>query len=182
MSKAHWRKPWSAEDYLAWEAQQDLRHEFDGDEPVAMVGGTAAHHRIIRNGETALRQRLRRCEVFRETMKLRMNGTFRYPDLMVVCSAVAAEATEVTDPIAVIEVLSEGTAREDRITKNEEYRRTGSIQCYVMLEQGSIAATVFTRMGDDWIGRVVAGRDASIRFPQIGVEMPLAEFYTGVLP
>ena len=29
--------------FLAWEDRQDLRYDFDGFEPKAMVGGTAAH-------------------------------------------------------------------------------------------------------------------------------------------
>jgi Uma2 family endonuclease len=172
---------WTVTEYLAWEPQQEVRHEFDGFEPVAMVGGTAAHHRIIRNGEAALRTRLRRCEVFRETMKLRLESTYRYPDLMVVCSPIPGSVTEVADPVVVIEVLSEGNAREDRIIKNEEYHRTPSIQHYVMLEQDSIAATVFVRSGDDWIGRVMTGPEAVLAFPEIEVEVPLAEFYVGVL-
>jgi Uma2 family endonuclease len=168
-------------DYLAWEPHQDVRHEFDGFEPVAIDGGTAAHHRIIRNGETALRSRLLQYEVFRETMKLRLAHTYRYPDLMVVCSALPGTATEVTDPVLVIEVLSDGNAREDRITKNEEYRQTPSIQHYVMLEQDSMAATVLTRHGDDWSGRIVTGPGAVLAFPELAVDVPLAAFYAGVI-
>lgn len=174
-------RPWTRDEFLTWERDRPERWEFDGFRPVAMVGATAAHHRIARNGETALRRRLTRCEVFRETMKLRLEHTHRYPDLMVVCSEVPGTATEVSDPVAVFEVLSEGNAADDRITKNEEYRRTPSILYYVMLEQSRAGAMVFTREGSDWVGRVVAGPDASLALPEIGVEVPLAEFYEGVL-
>ncbi len=39
------RRPMSVEEFLAWEERQELRHEFDGIQPVAMVGGTLARIR-----------------------------------------------------------------------------------------------------------------------------------------
>jgi Uma2 family endonuclease len=170
---------WTVASFLEWEARQETRFEFDGVEPVGMVGAPISHHRIIRNGEAALRRRLSGCEVFRETVKLRTAHTVRYPDLMVVCSTVAGTATEVVDPVVVIEVLSDATAGVDRIAKNEEYRLVPSIMHYVMLEQDRVAATVFSRTADDWIGKLVTG-EGDITFPEIGVSMPLSEFYEGV--
>jgi hypothetical protein len=35
------RRPWATELFLAWEENQPLRHEFDGFQPIALVGGTA---------------------------------------------------------------------------------------------------------------------------------------------
>ena len=34
------------EQFLAWEEAQGLRYEFDGVQPIAMTGGTAAHSAI----------------------------------------------------------------------------------------------------------------------------------------
>ena len=48
-----------------------------------------------------------------------------------------------------------------------------------MLEQDRQAATVFARVGDDWVGHVVSG-DAVLAMPEIGIELPLAELYEGV--
>ena len=48
-----------AEQFLAWEERQELKHEFDGFQPEAMTGGTAAHETIKVNLITALRNRLR---------------------------------------------------------------------------------------------------------------------------
>jgi hypothetical protein len=38
---------------------------------------------------------------------------------------------------------------------------------------------VFTRSGDEWLGRVIAG-DGLLHMPEIGVAIPLGEFYEGV--
>jgi hypothetical protein len=48
-----------------------------------------------------------------------------------------------------------------------------------MLEQDRVAATVFSRTAGDWIGRLVTG-DGEITLPEIGVSMPLSEFYQDV--
>ena len=79
----------------------------------------------------------------------------------------------------VFEVLPPSTAAVDRLVKNEEYRNTPSIQRYIMLEQTRIGATIFARIGDTWIGTVVLG-DATLEMPEIGVAVPLAEFYRNV--
>jgi Uma2 family endonuclease len=86
----------------------------------------------------------------------------------------------VTDPVVVFEVLSPSTASIDHFVKNQEYRDTPSIQRYVILEQDFIGATVFARAGDDWVGHVL-GANAVVAMPEIGIEVPLTEFYEGVV-
>jgi len=39
-------KPMTLEGFLDWESQQELKYEFDGFQPVAMTGVSAAHSRI----------------------------------------------------------------------------------------------------------------------------------------
>ena len=73
-----------------------------------------------------------------------------------------------TDPVVVFEVLSPSTASTDIGAKNEEYRDTPSIQRYVMLAQDRQRATVFARIGDDWVGHIVSG-DAILAMPEIGI-------------
>jgi len=53
------RQTMTMEQFLAWEDRQELRHEFDGFQPVAMTGGTAAHAAILRNILVSLTSRLR---------------------------------------------------------------------------------------------------------------------------
>jgi hypothetical protein len=43
------RKPMTIEEFLAREAQQPLRYEFDGYQPMAMAGGTEQHSIIQGN-------------------------------------------------------------------------------------------------------------------------------------
>jgi Uma2 family endonuclease len=98
----------------------------------------------------------------------------------VVCSTIPNDAKVVQDPVVIFEIQSPSTGSTDRILKNEEYRATASVQRYVMLEQDRVAATVFSRMGDDWVGHVFVG-DAVLAMPEIGIEFPLVELYEGLV-
>ena len=171
----------SLDDFLDWEERQESRYEFDGFQPVAMTGGTSEHSAIQSNLITALTNRLRGkpCRAHGSHLKISVAGSVRYPDAFVVCAPIPREATVVTEPVVVFEMLSPATATTDRIVKNQEYRDTASVLRYVMLEQDQQAATVFARVGDDWVGHVVSG-DVLLAMPEIGIEVPLAELYEGV--
>lgn len=172
------RKPMSLDAFLEWEERQEAKYEFDGFEPVAMVGVTNAHSIIQGNLVAALVNRLRGkpCRPHGNDLKIEVAGRIRYPDAFVVCTPVPLDAKVVRDPVVVFEVLSPSTAVTDQFAKNQEYRATPSIRRYVMLAQDRVAATVFAREGGDWIGRVLAEGDTLV-MPEIGIEVPLAELY-----
>jgi Uma2 family endonuclease len=172
------RKPWTLEEFLAWEERQELRHEFDGIEPVAMPGGTANHELIGARLRTLLLLRLdgKPCRAWGPTMKIAVNERIRYPDAFVNCTPVPGKTTIVPDPVVVFEVLGPGTSYSDRIVKLREYQATPSIRRYVILEQDSVAATVYVRRGEEWVATVHTANDC-LRMPEIGVELSLAAIY-----
>ncbi len=176
------RKQMTLEQFLAWEERQELRYEFDGFQPVAMTGGTAAHSAIQINLLTVLRGRLRGgpCRPFGSGLKILVAGRIRYPDAFVVCTPVPPRSTVVSEPVAIFEILSESTANTDLIAKNAEYRATSSVQYYVILQQASAALMAYARKGEDWVSDVVTGDAAVLRLPGIGAESPLAEMYADI--
>lgn len=175
------RKPMSLAEFLAWEERQELRFEFDGFAPVAMNGGTINHERIGDTLRFLLRDSLRgkRCRHWGPTLKIEVAGRIRYPDAFVTCTPMAGRTTVATEPVVVFEVMSPSTSRTDRIEKLREYQATPSIQRYVILEQESIAASVFVRAGDIWAAHVLT-KDDTLDMPEIEVSIPLAEIYAEV--
>jgi Uma2 family endonuclease len=175
------RKSMTLEQFLAWEDRQELRYEFDGLQPVAMTGGTAAHAAIQANLLAALVTRLRGkpCRPFGSELKIAVDSRIRYPDAFVVCTPVPNGAKVVSDPVVVFEVLSESTAQHYMFAKNAEYRATPSIRRYIILEQTQAAAVVFARKGEDWISEVVTD-EGVLRMPEIGIEVPLADLYADI--
>jgi len=85
----------------------------------------------------------------------------------------------VRNPVVLFEVLSPSTAGKDRIVKAREYQATPSVQRYVMLEQDRIGATVHVRAADGW-SVIVLKDDDTLALPEIGLAIPLAEFYEGL--
>ena len=176
------RKPMSLAEFLEWEERQELRYEFDGIEPVAMTGGSVGHATIQANLAIALGGRLRGtpCRFYGSDLKIQVaNDHIRYPDGMVACSPADRTANLVRDPVVIFEVLSPSTAAQDRIVKAREYQATPSVQRYVMLEQDRIGATVHVRAQDGWSVLVLKDED-TIAMPEIGLSVPLAEFYDGL--
>jgi Uma2 family endonuclease len=175
------RKPWTQEEFFAWAETQNTRHEFDGTQPVAMTGGNVAHNRIIRNLQVALTARLRGgpCEPLGpEAGIATVQKAVRYPDGLVTCSEIDNEARLVSGVIVVFEVVSPGSGRMDRIVKVREYAAVPSIRRYVILESASVGLTVFERSGPDEIWRATTlTRDDSLNMPEIGIEVPVSEFY-----
>ncbi len=169
------------EQFLAWEERQALRYEFDGRQPVAMTGGTVAHEFIGGTLRALLREHLRGklCRAVGPTLKIEVVGRIRYPDAFVYCTPVPPGETVIREPVVVFEVLSPGTSRTDRIEKLREYQATPSIQRYVILEQDSVAATVFTRQGAAWDARALTAGE-SLAMPEIDVTLPLGDIYADV--
>lgn len=177
------KRRWTTEDFLAWEERQELRYEFDGFQAIAMAGGTAAHSAIQRNLLVALGVGLRGklCQPHGSELKIKVaDRSIRYPDAFVVCSPVPPRATVVHEPVVIFEILSESSAEYDFVTKNAEYRATPSVKRYVVLQQSKPAAVMFSRKGDDWIADPLTGDGATLRMPEIDLDIPLAEIYLGV--
>ncbi len=174
--------PMTLEQFLAWEERQDARFEFDGKQPCAMAGGTAAHAAIQVNLITALRNHLRGkpCRPFGSELKVTVAGRVRYPDAFVVCRPVPARDKVVDHPTVIFEILSDGSANDDLVIKNREYRDTASVRRYVVLQQTHAGAVVFTRKGEDWVTELVSGAAAVLRMPEIGIDITLSELYADV--
>jgi Uma2 family endonuclease len=172
----------SLSEFLEWEERQELRYEFDGVEPVAMTGGSVGHATIQANLAIALGGRLRGtpCRFYGSDLKIQVaNDHIRYPDGMVACSPAGRTANLVRDPVVIFEVLSPSSSSQDRIVKAREYQATPSVQRYVMLEQDRIGATVHVRAQNGWSVLVLMDED-TLAMSEIGLSIPLAEFYEGL--
>lgn len=172
----------SIEDFLAWEARQELRWEFDGFEPVAMTGGSRNHARIQRNLAISVGGRLRgsRCEFLGSDMKVLLLDRVRYPDGQVMCGGSPGTATFMTTPVVLFEIVSPSSVVIDHMEKSGEYRRLDTVRRYVILEQDRVAATVHVRdSSGGWMSLLLAAED-DLLLPEIGLVMALSELYDGV--
>ena len=118
------------EQFLDWERHQETRHEFIDSMPATMAGGTEAHNVIQGNLFAAALTKLRGnpCRPFPSDMLVRTGtGKGRYPDMTIDCGARNPANLVAPRLVAVFEVLTPETQREDRTLKLADYNATPSI-------------------------------------------------------
>jgi len=181
MSTARHLPHMTREEFLDWAEAQDQRYEFDGFQPVAMTGGARNQSQIAGNIYFALRSRLRGtgCVPFGPDVGVATAGrAVRYPDALVTCTSGPGTARVVPGVVVVFEVLSPTSGHTDRIEKLREYLAVPSLRRYLILEHTSVGLTDHLRLkdGDPWIATALTDGDI-LRIPEIGIEVPVAEFY-----
>jgi Uma2 family endonuclease len=175
----------TAEQYLAWEAQQPQKHEYLCGEVFAMAGASDAHVTISLNLAAALRahQRGGPCRTYIADMKLEVDPAraYFYPDVFVTCDASDAQSPErKRAPILVVEVLSPSTAAFDRGAKFAWYRQLQSLQEYVLIDTERIAVDVFRRdTAGHWVLYPYAEGD-TVELASVGLTLPIAAIYEDV--
>src|SRR4051794_19641555 len=80
-------RPMTVEEYVAFEATSDVRHEFVDGEIYAMSGVSRRHSKISGNifARCWAATRGGPCRVHQSEVKLRIRQIFYYPDVMVAC-------------------------------------------------------------------------------------------------
>jgi Uma2 family endonuclease len=179
------RKSWTQEAFFAGAEAQGERYEFDGNQPVAMTGGSAGHSRLMRRLHRALDSRLVNgpCEPLGPDAGVETtNKAVRYPDALISCSHFENRDHLIPGVVVVFEIVNPSSARVDRIVKVREFAAVPSIRRDVILESSIIGITVLDRdtAEDPWRAFTLTGDDA-LRMPEIGIEIPVAEFYDGIV-
>jgi Uma2 family endonuclease len=173
-------RPWTLDEFLAWERDQPERWEFDGVQPVprGMVGGTRPHARLSARLLVALAARVAPpCEAFGPDLKVIARGRVRYPDALVECGRDDDDdGGDVATPAVVFEVLSPTTERTDRGTKAQDYIAEPCVLAIVLLAQDRPEATVLRRSAE-WRPEVARGLSAVVALPEIGIDLPLAAIH-----
>ena len=145
----------SAADFLAWEAQQPEKHELFQGEAFAMVGARRVRVTVSLNVASLLKAHLRgtACRANMADMKLRAAENIFYPDVMVTCHPEDRLAeTVMSQPKAIVEVLSDSTAGFDRGGKFAAYRQIDSLEEYALIDPERLSIEVFRRTPNgDWL-------------------------------
>ncbi|MEP7244655.1 MAG: Uma2 family endonuclease [Gammaproteobacteria bacterium] len=175
----------TVEEYLKFEDQSQIRHEYVDGEIFAMSGTTKNHSRIIHSLRDAIAPRLQGgpCEAFTSDIKVRLQvdrkDFYYYPDLVVECGQRGIDMNQVTDPTLIVEVLSPSTEATDRREKATNYRRIPSLEEYVLVSQRSYEVTIYRR-ADHWVPEILTEPDDVAEFRSIELPLPLAQIYAEV--
>jgi Uma2 family endonuclease len=131
----------SYQDYLAVEEVSSVKHEFLDGEIYAMAGGSVRHAALSAAALASLHAQLQgRCRVYSADLRLRVlaTGLASYADVAVVCGPVQTDpdhSDTVTNPTALVEVLSPGTIDYDLGEKFEHYQQIPSLRAVIYVWQ-----------------------------------------------
>ena len=182
------KKIFSPTEYLAMEEVADYKSEYFNGEIFAMSGGTPDHSSVAVNLTVALGTRLaaKPCRVFNSDMRLHVerNGLYTYPDVMVICGKielVKRRNDTVTNPVLIVEVLSESTRDYDRGMKFNLYKQVPSLQEYVVVESENPRVECYRRGADDqWVVEMIDDPSATVKLASVACEIPMGEIYRKV--
>ena len=173
--------------YLALERRAVRKSEFYDGEIRAMPGESRAHNLTVVNLVAELSQHLKDkpCEVYPNEMRTRIpNGPYVYPDVAVVCSEPQFEdegLDTLTNPLVVIEVLSDSTADFCRGTKFRYYRQIESLREYIVVDQAEALVERYSRgPGDGWRLQESKGLSGVLEVESLGCRLALADIYAKV--
>lgn len=175
----------TVEEYLEWEPQQEIRHEYINGELLAMTGGTIPHNDIALNLYTALRSHLRSrgCRINVSDVKVQISpaSPYYYPDVIVSCDPQDLNARKfIQSPKLIVEVLSPSTEAKDRGEKFIYYQTMPSLQEYILIDSEKIAVEGYRRgEGRMWLYYPYRTGDV-IALSSIEFECPIELLYEAV--
>jgi Uma2 family endonuclease len=173
-------------EYLAWEQQQEFRHEYVDGEVYAMTGGTLNHSAIAGNFHNILKNHLRGsgCKVFNSDAKVQIleSNSYLYPDVSVTCDDRDRSATKfISYPCLVVEVLSPTTEAYDRGDKFARYRRSTTLQDYVLVSTNAMRIDLYQRNERSRWELLSYDADDIIDLPSVNLNIPVAQIYEDII-
>lgn len=181
------RHRYSYAEYLAYERDSGLKHEYEDGQILAMAGGSRRHNALASRVSAALEAaRPPGCIAFQSDQRVRVlaTGKATYPDASVVCGPIEGDPADpldatITNPTLVVEVLSPSTEQEDRGNKWQHYQLIPSLQEYVLVAQAEARIECYRRLSSGgWEYRDVTEGSVTLC---TGAVLALSELY-GALP
>ncbi|MCB0127981.1 MAG: Uma2 family endonuclease, partial [Caldilineaceae bacterium] len=149
--------------------------------------GTFNHEVICANVISGLQQYARRkqCTALGSNMKIlvKENGLYTYPDAMLICGKPEFSQDRkdiVSNPLLIVEVLSDSTKSYDRGDKFALYRGILSFAHYLLIHQDQPLVEYHQKTNRGWLLSEIGGIEATLQLPELEFQLPFAELYEGV--
>jgi Uma2 family endonuclease len=179
------KRYYTPEEYLALEEAAIDKSEYHDGEIIPMTGGTTNHNSIIINLIANLKFGLRGKDyrLFTSDVRLWIPLTRRYvyPDIMVIQGEPIYHEnnkTIVTNPLVIIEVLSNSTKDYDRGGKFLAYRSIPEFREYILIDQYSYHIEQFAKNSNSkWELTEYDSEDSVLTLESVEFQIPLKEIY-----
>ncbi len=181
-------KTYTVEEYLAMNAASEEKWEYHDGHVYAMAGGTPKHSRVSANVIAALTNGLKDqdCVPYTSDAQLHIASQNRYvyPDAMVICGKeeyADDKQLQLTNPILIIEVLSESTKIKDEGEKFNWYKTIPSFKEYVLIESTAVFVKSFYREENDlWKIASAYKLTDSIYLHSLQISLSLKDIYNKI--
>jgi hypothetical protein len=178
-------KHYTPEEYLALEIESEIRNEYHNGEIVPMTGGTPAHNQIISALNAflwfGLREKPYSVFVTDQRLWIPEHNLYTYPDGMVIKNPVELQPGRkdtVTNPLIILEVLSDSTKVYDRDKKFASYQTLSTFQEYLLIDQSQTRVEQYTKQPNkQWLFKEHDGLDANILLDSVSLSIALANIY-----
>ena len=176
------------EEYLAQERLAFEKSEYIDGRIYAMSGGSE-YHSVIGTNITAIlwpQLRGRNCRVHGSDLRISSarGRRFFYPDASVICGPSQYHDDHrdtITNPIVLVEVLSESTGAYDKGPKFLSYQGIATLREYLLVHQDAALVEQYVKGdADTWHYRRIEGLESSIALQSVGCSLSLSEVYFSV--
>lgn len=179
------KRYYTPEEYLALEEAAIDKSEYHDGEIIPMTGGTTNHNKLALNfcRKFPLTIKEQDYETFINDVRLWIPLTRRYvyPDIMLIQGEPVYHEnnqTIVTNPLAIIEVLSNSTKDYDRGGKFLAYRSIPEFREYILIDQYSYHIEQFAKNSNGkWVLTEYDSEDSVLTLESVEFQMPLREIY-----
>lgn len=169
-------------DYLLAENSSHERHEFVDGQVLLMAGGTP-RHAYLSTRVVSLLGGISSGDCFALGPDLRIgtsDGLYTYADGSVFCGGVETDDHHTaTNPVLLVEVLSDGTREYDRGEKLRRYQTIPSLRHVLLIEPDAPDVTVWSMADGEWSRRVFVEPADEIDLAGLEVRLRVGDIYEG---
>jgi len=178
----------SNEEYLLMERNASFKSEFFHGQVYSMAGGSIAHNGISGNIFASFHTYLKNkdCRPFNSDQRIMISvwPSYLYPDISVVCGKPEIlDKDNISNPVIIVEVLSDSTEEYDRVLKYGQYRQIPSLKEYVLVSAREKKVTKFWRADgtDCWTESVYdLNNNIPLKLDSIHLTLPLEDIYYNI--
>lgn len=186
-AQARPKKYYTAEEYLTLEEKAEYRSEYYNGKITAMPINTMNHNTLVGNisAQMHFAFKTKECSIYMLDLRLWVEAKelFTYPDIYVVCGKreyYKNRKDTITNPVLIIEVLSESTEDYDCGKKFEFYQTIPTLREYILIDQYKFHVEQFSLGADGKWKLTKYNEDNVLHCTSVDFQIPLREIYNKV--
>jgi Uma2 family endonuclease len=182
------KKYYSEAEYLQLEETAEFKNEYLAGEIIPMVGASSNHNQICLNfcRNFPLDINSQSYFIYMETVRLWIAEykLYTYPDIMIIQGKPQYHGkgkNNITNPLIIIEVLSQSTQGYDRVDKFKYYRSLETLQEYILIDQYSYSVEQYRKESvGKWAINFYEGAESLLQLTSVAWQISLKDLYNRV--